>query len=140
MWNFIIIENNIIPSNSSLTPNWNWYSSFQLEIAINQSLIFSANTVLGTCSSKDFRPNNFFDVSSAFKVVDFILYGSSIFKAATPTAKEMSYKLGIFAHSHLERYLYIYLHLKNYLPQELVRKIDLNLTSFTQPVKSKFVK
>jgi hypothetical protein len=68
-------------------------------------------------------------VSSAFKVVDFLLYGSSIFKATTPTAKETAQKLGIFAPSHLERLLYTYLHLKNYLPQELVNKcfkIDLD--------------
>ena len=92
-------------------------------------------SVLRTCSSKDFRPNGFFDVTLAFKLVEYILYGCSIFKAQNPTAKEIGQRLGIFSPAHLDRLLYIYLHLKNYLPRDLLNflgarsRVELDLSS-----------
>ena len=85
---------------------------------------FSLSTVFRTLASKDFRPANFFDVASAFKVFDYLVCGNSIFKATTPTPKEMAQKLGIFTHSHLERFLYVYFHARNFLPAELIKFLD----------------
>lgn len=79
-------------------------------------------TALKILSSLNFRAKNFFDVSTAIKLVDYVEYGQSIYKSKVPRIRDVMTQYGLppTANLRLENLLYIYAHFQRTLPVELL--------------------
>jgi hypothetical protein len=89
---------------------------------IDGNNVFSA---LRQVSALGFKPQNFFDVNTAYKVVNYLQFGQSIFKSQSVSFKDATQHLGINGNQLVESQLYVFLHLNQILPKEMLHFLKL---------------
>jgi hypothetical protein len=80
----------------------------------------NAYSALKQVSALGYKPQNFFDVNTSYKVVDYLQFGQSMFKSPSLSLNDATQHLGIHGSQLVENQLYAFLHLNRILPEEML--------------------
>ena len=88
---------------------------------IDASNVYAA---LKMCNQANFRPKNFFDLASAFKMFHYWWYGQSMYKMAAPSIKDLLASFGLPTLNKLSNYVMLYHHFQEEIPLEFLELLS----------------